>query len=807
MRKHIYLAALMAAIASSCAQSDKPLSPMEEQAQAQQSKQSVTISLSGTFGDPEGDALRAYMIPTDKDEIKISFDESELMLDGAVDPATGKPTRVKNTNTAQLTLYFVEKSNPSNVQTVIVAPTDFRKNADGTYTIEFIGTVALSGSFDTGEWYVSGGYRLQSSENLAAVGSTYVSDDGKIQAANGTKDFKIPFVFGWTRLTTKSDNSALSSNHAQQLSLKFKPDGYMLRYRVINNLVEDIKLGVVCLFSQNLSLAAGGHGYTNPSTSNLTEENVPYISTPIGIGNSIRNAVVGFGPAAQSGGWGEGRILAPGEYVTNYIRFNNPGNPTTEGTSFMRFQFGTLYFPQGETAGGAKLDARDIVELPTPSIPEYYGNNKLYPYKPSGYITDVWRGASYQEYGGYQGDAVTQTLGYRNMFLPKDKIFDKKGTVNNINYKVNSDLMITELYTTKYSERGGSYGLIEIYNPTLDPIDISKYGLMRLGYRSDNGAYKVRNLPSATETAVGADVGIALFPVLEKALVLPLDLRSGEPSGDWAINSFNRPMHQSLETLKKYSYAQAIQYDGYVGSGTKYSGFAASVVDFSSKNYITGLSPITPGATYIQPGKTMIILFGAYASASYQANDADRALFARIQQAVNAGYCDHVVAIAHGDASAQPHEARAGVTTADLGDAFSLVRIAKVPDFVRFGYIGAGNENPENKETNVYSRVTTRIFVDGTWNSRSFDGQSVIKGLMDAGARALIRRPYGPYLWNTGFQAPDDPSRYYQQAYSIDKATFGAPYFSSYDSGKSWREVVQPRINQRNANLFKKASQ
>lgn len=62
-------------------------------------------------------------------------------------------------------------------------------------------------------------------------------------------------------------------------------------------------------------------------------------------------------------------------------------------------------------------------------------------------------------------------------------------------------------------------------------------------------------------------------------------------------------------------------------------------------------------------------------------------------------------------------------------------------------------------------------------------------------------------MWNTGFQLPDDPIRYYQKAYSVDKATFGAPYFSSYDADKKWDAVVKPRIDKRNANLFKKVSQ
>ncbi|MDY3091064.1 MAG: hypothetical protein SOW66_08145, partial [Porphyromonas sp.] len=780
MKKYLYLMALLVAIAPSCKQADSPISSVEEQAQLP--KHNVNINLSGTFSNSEGDVLRAYMTPTDKDGIKITFDESELMKDGAeIDPATGKRKRIKNTNTAQLTLYFVEKSDLTNVQTVIVDPTDFRKNADDSYTIEFLGTVALLGNFDAGEWYVSGGYRLQKNENLTSVGATYVNEQGKIQA-RGTTDFNVPFVFGWTKLTTKTDNASLASNHAQQIALKFKPDGHMLRYRIVNNLVEDIKLGVVTLYSEGLSLGSGPFVYTFPSTDNFTAGDLPRISVKLDASNSQRNAVSGFGPTEElSSGWGPGRVLAAGGYITNYIRFNNPGNPAAKDASFMRFQFGTLPFPQGETAGGKELDPRDVVDMPEPLITDFYKNALHLPLQPSGYIMDLWRGASLQEYVGYDGGAERQTLGLRNMYLPKGLILNEKGTVNNVNYKVNSDLIITELYTTLYGKRnGGSFGLIELYNPTLDPIDLSKYGLVRFGYRKDGNSYKVRNLPSTNETVVNGSAGSTLLSDIDGALVLPLDLKSGEPSGEWAVNSFNRPIHLANVAPGQYCHTQSIQYTSFTGGNIKYPGFAATVVDFATKNYITGLKPITPGATEIGPGKTVIVLFGGYASDNFVPNEEDQKIFAKIQAAVKAGYCDHVVAIAHGNSSAKPHEAKAGVTTADLGDGFSLVRIANEPNVYRFGV---------NTGSTSYNRVKTRVFVDGTWNSRTFDGGNVIKGLMDKGVSAIIRRPYGPYLWNTGFQAPDDPNRYYQKEYSVDKATFGAPYFSSYDADKTWSAV------------------
>lgn len=799
MKKYLYLSiAILATLMYSCSEADS-MDPSQEVVN-NLPKHTVNVSLSGTFTNAEEGDLRAYMTPTPKDEIKIEFDESELMVDGNVDPVTGKTQRVKNTNTAQLTLYFVEASNLNNVVTAIVDPTDFRKNSDGSYTIEYMGSVELTGvDVTTGDWYVSGGYRLQKAEHTGGipVGAIHVNENGQIEfyrdASNKYTDFKLPFVFGWSKLTTKTTNTTLEDNHAQQLDLKLKPDGYQLRYRAINNLVEDINLNVLHLSSNGLSLNAGPFDYTNPSTDNLTATNTPRISTNITAANSGRNATVGIFPTdaeINPYDWGTGRVLASGDYFTNFLRLNTPTTPKTTTGALLRFQFGTLHFPQGQTARGVSLDSRDIEGMPTPSITNFYKNIKYCPLQPSGYIVDMWRGASQQDYTGWDGGAPHTTRSYRDMYLPENLELTQKGSVNNVNFKINSDLMITELYTSTYTTRSGSFGLIEIYNPTLDPIDISKYGLMRFGYRKSGSDFVVRTLPSTNELIVNNNIGNTIFDNMSSALVLPLDLKSGEPSGDWTVNSFNRTIKQIPVKSTQYMYSTSVQYNTFEDGNTIHSNFGAKVVDYSTKNYITGLKTITPGKTYIEPGKTMIILFSGYASDSYTPNDEDLKIFAKIQQAVNAGYCDYVVALSHGSTTAQPHEAMAGVTTADLGDAFSLVRIVNLRNAHRY-------ENITD-----YTRTKTRIFIDGTWNSLQFDGNGVIRNLIDGGATALIRRPYGPYLWNIGFQDPNDPSRYYQKAYDITKATFGVPYFTSYDA--AWNDVVKPKIVNRDANLFRK---
>lgn len=131
-------------------------------------------------------------------------------------------------------------------------------------------------------------------------------------------------------------------------------------------------------------------------------------------------------------------------------------------------------------------------------------------------------------------------------------------------------------------------------------------------------------------------------------LLLPLDLRNGAPSGDWAINSFSRLVTSSQVSTASYPFGLSIKYDGYTGTVTTYPNFAAKVVDFSTKSFIRGLQSIKAGATYVKPGKTIIVLLGGYAQDNYTPNGEDREIFAKIEKAVAAGYCEHVVAIAHG---------------------------------------------------------------------------------------------------------------------------------------------------------------
>ncbi len=796
MMKKIYtlgLVSLSLFLGASCSKSTDTEPSNSQTSEQKLPEYTASINLSATFSSG-AESMRAYLTPTADGEIAITFKDEELMKDGTSVDASGNPIRVLGSETGKLTFFFVKKSDLTTVISADpVSPTDFRKVGD-KYVISYHGTVTASGlDLSSGEWYVSGGYRLDAEGNKTGniAGSIYLDAEGKIHRATGDlTDFKIPFVFGWTKLATKQDDASFANNHGQSLNLNMIPDGYMLRIHAINNLVEDINLSFLGMIRENMG-ASGGNTtvYQYSASVPKSEADLVTSATPRITGvTGTSSTTLGLGgdkTTAPTQDAGTGLVLASGDYYPWYQRFNSPTNLSNvpEGSG-LQFYFRTVERKLGTDVTGADLESREIEGLT--GTPQY-----KWP-QTGPILTDDWRGGTMYEYVNNYYD-IYGGRGFRSKVLPMGTTF-KQGKVNNINFKITSELMITELYTTRYSHRSGSYGLIEIYNPTLDEIDLSKYALLRIGYRNVSGANKIRVVPTATEYDQSqANPGDNIVANISSALVLPLDLTNGNPTGNWAINSYA----YTLSTPKlSYRYTSLVQNEAIVSNPVTYGNFASNVVDFSKTGYISNLEPITAGGTKLKPGKTIIILFSGFASPSYQPTEEDRAIFSRIQAAAKAGYCQSVVAISQGSAVA-PHEAGAGVTTADLGDSFSLVKVANLPTDLKTGQ----RFNPSKYRT----RDERRIFVDGTWAPVDFDKGNVVATLMaNSAVNAILRRPYGPYLWNKGFLPPSDMSSYYQVAYTgASQATFGAPYFSSYEAGKNWSSVVAPKVERRNAALFK----
>ncbi|MDY3914865.1 MAG: hypothetical protein SOZ18_07985, partial [Phocaeicola sp.] len=736
----------------------------------------IYLSLNGAFNAEEDS--RAQLRPTDLEKIKVEFTDQELF--SGPDNA-----RVKGPKTGKLTFYIVNDTDLGNVTKAEVDPTDFRKNPDGTYSISYAGPITLNAGadFNTGNWYICGGYCVN--KHSYFHGAIYLNQNGLLERA-GTigSDPLLPFIFGWTKLDTWSNNPSLKKDSGVKKGIKFLPDAFFSRVRVINNFVEDVQLLSFHLYTNNNFTFGEGNGimYYDPqptreqlNTGALLrattrkyrtngKEDIVYtyqISAYQANGSFVKDlGATANNPKDPTKGW-SARTLAAGEAFTEYFRqigpTNSPDSCMKPGVNNGIIKYAAYYdnWALGTTAGGTALDNRDREGMP------------------SGLKTvNWWRGASYLDGAGINSFITYAAQSYRDRYLENGKF--RRGRVNNINYKTSSDLMITELYTT-LSSNGKSYGLIEIYNPTLDPIDLSNYALMRIHHTAAGKTQYVRVVPKNTPTSFDYETALSgASPIedIDEALLQPLDFRTGPATGLWAINSLNQPYkHVPVEDK-----INRVRFNpGKTPKNITYTGYNTRMRDYST-GILNNLNAVQPGKTILSPGKTILILFSGFVDSSYKPTTAeDKALFEKIQKAINAGYCEYVVALDNSKVeNSAPSDVNAGVMTADLGDSFSLVKTTKIHkeyDFVKAKGI----------------KEQMRLVVDGTWTSYPYDPKGVINKLLNnTSVKALLRRPYGPYIWNVGFLDTDASERYYQKEFKLENATFGVPYHTSYD--KHWSQ-------------------
>lgn len=761
----------------------------------------IYLSLNGAFNAEEDS--RTQLHPTESDKIKVEFTNQELF--SGPDNA-----RVKGPKTGKLTFYIVNDTDLSNVTKAEVDPTDFRKNPDGTYSISYAGPITLKNGadFNTGNWYICGGYCLNNHDSFYST--LYLNQEKILDRALGSmgSDPILPFIFGWTKLDTWSNNHSLKKDSGVKKGIKFLPDAFFSRVHVINNFVEDVQLLSFHLYTNNNFTFGRGNNIMyydpQPTVAQLTAGTLPRVTNRKFRYNNSDNITYSYQVNAyQAGGiigasditttannpTGKGwkaRTLAAGEYFTEYFRMIGPTNSSDScmipalNNGIMKYATYYDNWDLGTTAGGTALDSRDTDGIP------------------SGQKTaNWWRGASYLDGKEVnKAPAITSEItyaaqSYRDRYLENGKF--RRGRVNNINYKTSSDLMITELYTTRISSNGKSYGLIEIYNPTLDAVDLSNYALMRINHTASGNNQTVRVVPKTDKITYSYDASTGtVTPIgsIDEALLQPLDFQTGAATGLWAINSLNQPYRHAsvVDNINR------VQFDNSRSPLNKsYTGYNTRMRDYASATGIlSNLKAVQPGKTMLSPGKTILILFSGFVDSSYKPTTAEeQALFAKIQKAITAGYCEYVVALDNSQVQgAMPSEAGSGVMTADLGDSFSLVKTTKI-----------------HKEYNFVEakgiKEQMRLVVDGTWSAHPYDPKGVINKLLnDTNVKGILRRPYGPYIWNVGFLDRDASERYYQKEFKLENATFGVPYHTSYD--KSWSQVVEPKIKKRDAALFKK---
>lgn len=356
---------------------------------------------------------------------------------------------------------------------------------------------------------------------------------------------------------------------------------------------------------------------------------------------------------------------------------------------------------------------------------------------------------------------------------------------------MDSDLIITERYSElqepSVAQRAG---LIEIYNPTLRPIDVSQYGFVRVAatgmetattsnvYNEQQdrniivfGKAKLYAFPQTSDPLVSGfgfwdtDMGFSVAPTYKStvgkvatgqnfrnALVLPFS--TALPSRTTGLGLYG------TSTMRGY-YSQG----GNVATVTYYPSedrgtYSVKARDFGAELGATAYN--AGGSNILEPGQTMIILSNKYLDAGTTA--ADIPFAEDIRKAAAQGYCKYVVAMNNAqDETAIPLAPEAGVMTLGSYDIPVLVkkRTGAQGEYYHIvdglwstgnnsrgigGYLGYANEGaPAETTVGIFNRyVEARLNgKKGLWEKRSVGG-AIFNYPIGYSSEQTEARPYTP---------------------------------------------------------------
>ena len=249
-----------------------------------------------------------------------------------------------------------------------------------------------------------------------------------------------------------------------------------------------------------------------------------------------------------------------------------------------------------------------------------------------------------------------------NRTFPERKVYHAQGVIR-------PDLMLTEVIHQKHD--GKNYSLLEVYNPTVEPVDLSQYAVVRL-IPSDNGAYLTFRGPNGQPVES-----------LSQALVLPLTALRGR------ANPFEGSALSTL-ALAGYTYGDPSQrlkpvyYDNERGYSMILKGFwpgewgLTTVEDVSSTHpdrslvLLEGQSILLGGSGYINSPVTRKLYY-RYSTDLIPSNDWFRPLY-NLMESVNDKWLLRY-AYAYADGVKQSDNTYgAGTLDYEPGDAFALIK-------------------------------------------------------------------------------------------------------------------------------------
>lgn len=630
-------------------------------------------------------------------------------------PVINLDDHVGQGNAKTLLIRLVDKNNPTLVtERIVTADELLFKGSEGKYTFEFKIDVTLQAgqSFESGEWYISGIYGGTASDptNFEVVPRFVTNTQlaNKIDLNENTTN-GASLVIPWTRIYTKASPHPTAKGDVDKASmdklpatlgrnfeLKLKPDGVLFRIRPVSRLVSNILYNQIRVKTSDITI--GTHNYEKPTSvdvADLTSGAFPKVTS---------TSKQYISPSLE-------RVKA--NYAADQVV---PMDETKKGFLLPSGDFGRAEL----LVWGFPVDGQDTDQSKTTELWVHSSGR-------SGHVarstnpSDVWGSKTYINDDGTDNGAITsypeKDIRYARVSTNlgnagiQDNVIAKRWGAQPFYQKVvkqkyqrgraylmlpvmDSDLIMTERYSElqepSVAQRAG---LIEIYNPTLRPIDVSQYGFVRV---AATGMENETNPDIYGSLAIINKGKLYAFPNVSEPLISGYGFKDQTNAFSEGATATTTPTGQRFRHAVVLPFSSALPSRttglGITGTNslasnpndtranipkvTYYASEEKGAYTVSYRDFGTALGATAynaSGSNILEPGQTMIVLSNKFLDAGTTA--ADIPFAEDIRKAATQGYCKYVVALNNAqDETAIPLAPEAGVMTLGSYDIPVLVK-------------------------------------------------------------------------------------------------------------------------------------
>lgn len=586
-------------------------------------------------------------------------------------------------------------------------------------TLQYQGDITLAnGHFatsDNGKWYIMAAIGAEA-ENIGAGSDASkarlkFSNTTLTPATDGKLSIKMPYLMSWTPLTIGS------AENAEHKTLKFYPQGSLVRYQVRSNMVDDYKVKAIRVASEGFYSEAYCH--INPSAiTDASLKGTTVLQRPTG-----DKTIAGVLPKWQA----EKSAVRK----RSSIDYTNYSLVPRAMSGMWSFDIWNGYEGQsyGALAEKTKQSYYYTVYSPSEDISLQSGKESKGYYSwvmPTEHTTH--HTAKQPETEVYLEVASASTTGQTMAAIPahRSQTVIKEGGYYRMYPVLTSDLLISEVMnrmgpsdsnSVDPGAGGGAVGsgdteplnlsLLELYNPTLEPINLLDYALARSAadHHKDVSQQGVRYYVTNKDQGAGeGPYSNGSTDDLTKAQILPLNVLATK-------NSRVSPYQGT-----KFASWQGEQggYDEVYSGGWRY---------LKRFRVLAGEEPkLTDGKLLLQPGKTIVLAMGdwlmlEHKDADWLLDDNDNQLIAKtkeaLQKAIANGHCQY--AITYSDAfefnywdgpQSNPYETMNNTGVMCLGNGIGFVLI-KGLEGGKFAVVDSSFPDAKHYATNTSHSVYT----------------------------------------------------------------------------------------------------